>query len=119
MPIENLQIFGTRKCQATRKAERFFKERGVRFQLVDLTSKGISPGELRSVASRTGGIETLIDREGRRYIDRGLRYASPTGPRVEQALVDDPLLLRTPIIRCSAGATVGYQADVWTTWLAR
>jgi arsenate reductase-like glutaredoxin family protein len=59
----------------------------------------------------------LIDRQGKRYLDKGLKYAAPTGPRVEQALVDDPLLLRTPIARCEGRATVGYVPEVWTTWL--
>ncbi len=118
MPVANLQIFGTKKCQDSRKAERFFKERGVRFQAVDLGQKGMSGGELRNVAARVGGIEALIDRDGKRYVDRGLKYAAPTGPRVEQALVDDPLLLRTPIVRSSAGATVGYCPEIWTRWLA-
>lgn len=118
MPIQNLQIFGTRKCQETRKAERFFRERRIPFQLVDVAQKAMSPGELRSVAARVGGIEQLIDRAGSRYRDRGLLHAAPTGPRVEKALVDDPLLLRTPIVRCAAGATVGYQQEVWEAWIS-
>ena len=114
----NIQIFGTRKCQDTRKTERYFKERGVAFQMIDLGQKAMSPGELRNVAARVGGFEALIDREGKRYLDKGLKYAAPSGPRVEQALVDDPLLLRTPIVRCEGRATVGYQPDVWQTWLS-
>jgi arsenate reductase (glutaredoxin) len=117
-PIANLQIFGTKKCQETRKAERFFKERGLRFQLVDLAQKGMSAGELRNVAARVGGMDALIDRQGKRYLDRGLKYAAPTGPRVEQALVEDPLLLRTPVVRCSAGATVGFCPERWEAWLS-
>ncbi len=112
-----IQIFGTKKCQESRKAERFFKERGLRFHYVDLGQKGMSAGELRSVASRVGGIEALIDREGKRYVERGLKYAAPTGPRIEKALVEDPLLLKTPIVRCSAGATVGFVPDTWAAWL--
>jgi arsenate reductase-like glutaredoxin family protein len=115
---DNLQIFGTKKCPDTRKAERFFKERRVRFQLVDLAEKGLSPGELRKVAAAVGGVEQLIDREGKRYLDRGLKYAAPTGPRIEQALVDDPLLLKTPIVRAGNRATVGFVPDVWLTWLS-
>ena len=114
----NWQVFGTKKCADTRKAERFFKDRRVAVQLVDLSQKGLSAGELRSVAARVGGVEALIDREGKRYVDKGLKYAAPTGPRIEAMLVDDPLLLRTPIVRSSAGATVGYQPEVWEQWLA-
>ena len=112
-----VQIYGTKKCAETRKAERWFKERRVTLHVVDLAQKGMAPGELRNVAARVGGMEALIDREGKRYLDKGLKYAAPTGPRVEQALVDDPLLLRTPIARCEGRATVGYVPEVWTTWL--
>jgi arsenate reductase (glutaredoxin) len=117
MPISNLQIFGTKKCSDTRKAERFFKERRVSYQLIDIASKGPSPGELRKIANAVGGMEKLIDRDGKRYVDRGLKYATPTGPRIEQILLDDPLLLRTPLVRTGDRATVGSAVDVWTSWL--
>jgi arsenate reductase len=113
-----VQIFGTKKCQETRKTERFFRERRVSMHMVDLAQKGMSLGELRNVAGRVGGIEKLIDREGKRYLDRGLKYAAPTGPRIEQMLADDPLLLRTPIVRAGGQATVGYCPEVWADWLA-
>lgn len=118
MSISNLQIFGTKKCPGTRKAERFFKERRVSYQLIELAQKGPSAGELRKIANAVGGIEKLIDREGRRYVDRGLNYAAPTGPRVEQILLDDPLLLRTPIVRAGDRASVGYEDQTWLRWLA-
>ena len=114
----NIQIFGTRKCADSRKTERFFKERGIRVQSIDLAQKGMSAGELRSVAARVGGAAQLIDREGSRYLERGLKYAAPTGPRIEQMLIDDPLLLRTPVVRDGARATVGYCPDVWQQWIA-
>lgn len=116
MPPSNLQIFGTKKCPDTRKAERWFKERRIGFQLIDLAQKGPSPGELRKIANAVGGVEKLIDREGKRYLERGLKYAAPTGPRIEQALLDDPLLLLTPIVRAGDRATVGFVPDVWSTW---
>lgn len=118
MSTSAYQVFGTKKCQDTRKAERFLKERGVPFQMIDLAQKGMSPGELRAVVARVGGVEALIDREGKRYVDKGLKYAAPTGPRIEAILLADPLLLRTPIVRSSAGATVGFQPDVWDQWIA-
>ena len=114
--LQPLQIFGTRKCSGTRQAERFFKERRIDFHFIDISQKGPSAGELRKIAQAVGGIEQLIDREGRRYVDRGLKYASPTGPRIEQALIDDPLLLRTPIVRAGQRATVGVAIEVWTEW---
>ena len=118
MTLQGVQIFGTKKCPDTRRAERFFKERGVPFQAVDLARKGMSPGELRAVAGRVGGMDKLIDREGKRYVDKGLKFAAPTGPRIERLLAEDPLLLRTPIVRCSAGASVGLASDAWDAWLA-
>jgi arsenate reductase (glutaredoxin) len=113
----NVQLFGTKKCADSRKAERFFKERGVALHVVDLGAKGMSGGELRNVASRVGGMEALIDRDGKRYVERGLKYAAPTGPRIEQMLADDPLLLRTPIVRSEGRATVGYAPEVWQRWI--
>ena len=116
MPPANLQIFGTKKCADTRKAERWFKERRLNFQLIDLAQKGPSPGELKKIANAVGGVEKLIDREGKRYVEKGLKYAAPTGPRIEQALLDDPLLLRTPIVRAGDKATVGFVPEVWEGW---
>jgi len=113
-----IQIFGTRKCADTRKAERFFRERSIPVQVIDLARKGPSPGELRSIAAAAGGMEQLIDRDGKRYVDKGLKYAAPTGPRIEGMLVDDPLLLRTPLVRRGAQATVGYRPEIWQEWLA-
>jgi arsenate reductase len=116
--VSVIQIFGTPKCATTRKAERFFSERRVRFQSIDLRRKGPSLGELRSIAAAVGGTEQLIDREGKRYLERGLRYAAPTGARIETMLLEDPLLLRTPIVRFGAKATVGDAPDAWQAWLA-
>ena len=67
-----IQIFGTKKCTETRKAERFFRERGIKVHFVDLNEKGLAQGELRNIAARVGGVESLIDREGKRYVERGL-----------------------------------------------
>jgi arsenate reductase (glutaredoxin) len=117
MSIFNLQIFGMKKCPDTRKAERFFKERRVSYQLIDLAQKGPSAGELRKIANTVGGMEKLIDRNGRRYAECGLKYAAPTGPRIEQILLDDPLLLRTPIVRTGDRATVGYEDKTWLRWM--
>ena len=117
MSALTVQIFGTKKCQDTRKAERFFKERGAKLHVIDLAQKGMSVGELRNVAARAGGMEALIDRAGNRYAEKGLKYAAPTGPRIEQLLADDPLLLRTPIVRSGSRATVGYAAEVWQSWI--
>jgi arsenate reductase-like glutaredoxin family protein len=114
MPV-TVQIFGTKKCQDSRKAERWFKERGIPVSFLDLKERGLSPGEMKSVAARVG-IEAMIDREGPRYTNKGLKYAAPTGPRIEQILLDDPLLLKTPVVRAGKDATVGFKPEVWETW---
>jgi arsenate reductase len=112
-----VQIFGTKKCADTRKAERWFKERSIKIQLVDLKEKGLSPGELRSVAACVG-LDALVDRESQRFRDKGLRVASFHGGLLEKTLLDDPLLLKTPIVRNGKEATVGYAPETWTAWLA-
>lgn len=117
MPL-NIQVFGTPKCADTRKAERFFQERRIKFQFVDVSKKGLSPGELRSVAARVGGLGALADTGSKRWIERGLKYAAPTGPRLEAILLEDPLCLKTPIVRNGKDATVGHQPDVWARWIA-
>lgn len=118
MPIGNLQIFGTKKCQGTRQAQRFFKERQIAFSFIDITVKGPSAGELRKIAQAVGGVEKLIDREGVRYLERGLKYAAPTGPRIEKALLEDARLLATPVVRAGDRATVGVATEVWAAWAA-
>ena len=109
----NIQIFGTRNCQDTRKAERYFKERRISFQFIDLKEKGYSPKELDSVA-RPIGYENLLDRDSKRFKEKGLAFMSPS--RIPQVLLDDPLLVKTPVVRNGAQATLGYQPDVWKTW---
>ena len=111
-----IQVFGKKKDSETRKAERWFKERGLKVQSVELSEKGLSPGELRSVAAKVGGVEALIDRDSKRYVDKGLKYSAPTGPRIEALLIEDPLLLRTPIVRRGTDATLGFAPEIWETW---
>jgi len=111
----NIQIFGTNKCAETRKAQRFFKERGIRFQFVDLTEKGLSKGELRSVTVRLP-LEQLLDRASPRFVAKGLTHAWLDTGKVENLLLQDPLLLHTPIVRNGREATVGYCPEIWKTW---
>ncbi len=111
-----VQIFGTKKCADSRKAERWFKERSIKTQFIDLKEKGLSPGELRSVAARVG-LDKLVDRESQRFRDKGLRVASFSGPLLEKTLLEDPLLLRTPIVRNGQQATVGFAAETWEAWV--
>ncbi len=108
----NIQIFGTPKCQDTRKAQRFFKERGIHFQYIDLTVKGLSKGELNSIKAAVR-IENLMDTQGNRYVRRNLKYLTHDP---EEELLNDPLLLRTPIVRNGSRATIGYAPDIWKEW---
>ena len=109
-----LQIFGTHRCQDTKKAQRFFKERGIAFQFIDLSDKGISPGELRFVAAALG-LENLADRGGKRWKDRGLEHMEID---LEETLLADPLLLRTPIVRDGKKAAVGPDLERWKEFTA-
>jgi arsenate reductase-like glutaredoxin family protein len=108
----NIQIFGTLKCQDTRKAQRYFKERRIPFHFINLAERGMSKGELDSVKGAVG-LENLIDREGKEYARRNLKYLSHN---VEEELLGQPLLFKTPIVRNGRNATVGYMPDVWREW---
>jgi arsenate reductase (glutaredoxin) len=108
----NIQIFGTKSCNDTRKAERYFKERRIQFQLRDLNEKGVSKGELDNI-SRVIPIEDLIDREGKQFKKRNMHFMVFN---IEEELLADPLLFRTPIVRNGKDVTVGYTPDIWKTW---
>lgn len=108
----NIQIFGKNKCFDTKKAQRYFKERRIKFQAVDLLKYGISRGELASVKNAVG-LEALIDS---RHPDAALvTYLAYDDDKLEK-LLEDPRLLRTPIVRNGRQATVGYCPEVWQTW---
>ena len=111
----NIQIFGLKKCAETRKAQRFFKERGIRFQFVDLAEKGLSKGELRSVAAKVP-FDQLINRSSTRFVEKGLTHASLNDSRIESLLLEDPLLFNTPVVRNGKDATVGHCPQVWKGW---
>ena len=108
----NIQIFGKLKCQDTKKAQRYFKERRIPFQFIDLTRKGLSPGELNSIKAAVG-IDNLMDRDGKTFADKNLKYLIHD---VEEELLKDPMLLRTPIVRNGREATIGFQPDSWKDW---
>ena len=108
----NIQIFGKGKCFDTKKAERWFKERRIKFQSVDLVKYGISPGELKSVLNAVG-LEALVDQK---HPDAALlNYLAYDADKVEK-LLDNPKLIRTPIVRNGKQATVGYAPEVWDSW---
>jgi arsenate reductase len=108
----NIQIFGTLKCQDTRKAQRYFKERRIPFQFINLAERGLSKGELSSVKAVIG-IDNLIDREGKEHGRRNLKYLTHN---VEEELLNHPLLFKTPIVRNGNKVTVGFTPHVWKSW---
>ena len=108
----NIQIFGKSKCFDTKKAERYFKERRVKYQSVDLLKYGMSAGELQSVVKAVG-LEALINQK---HPDAALlNYLAYDADKLEK-LLEDPRLLNTPIVRNGRLATVGFQPDVWKSW---
>ncbi len=108
----NIQIFGKKKCFDTKKAERFFKERRIRYQYIDLDRFGISRGELQSVKNAVG-MDALVDEN---HPDAALiSYLARTEDKLER-IFEDPTLLKTPIVRNGKKATSGYQPEVWKTW---
>lgn len=109
----NIQIIGTKKCSDTRKAERFFKERGIQFHFRDLNEKGISKGELENI-KRCVPLEQLIDKDGQQFKKRNLQFMIY---EIEEELLNDPLLLRTPIVRNGKISTVGYKPEIWKKWI--
>lgn len=110
----NIQIFGTKKCQESRKAQRFFKERGIRFQFVNLGEKPLSRGEFNSVRNAVGGAAGMIDEEGREYERKNLAHMVYDP---EETAFENQALLRTPIVRNGKKATLGYAAETWKAWL--
>lgn len=111
----NIQIIGTKKCKETQKAERFFKERGIKFHFVDLNERALSKGEIQNIA-RNKNIEDLIDSEGKYYIENG--YVHRVYDALE-ALLEYPELLKTPIVRFGNQSTIGNEQTIWKNWLKK
>lgn len=112
MKNKSVQIFGTKKCNDTKKAQRFFKERGIQIHFRDLNEKGISKGELENVC-RSIEMEELIDNESKQYKKRGMEYMVFN---IEEEILEDPLLLKTPIVRYGKKSAVGYNPEIWKSW---
>src|SRR6185312_16000344 len=104
------------KCKTTRAAARFFADRRIKVQMIDLREKGLSKGELASVARAVGGVRALYDGEGTRAKERGFAHLGPSDARLAELLVEDPQLLRTPIVRDGARAAVGADEAAWRSF---
>ena len=111
----NIQIFGIHKCFDTKKAQRFFKERNIKFQFIDLKIKGLSKGELESVASAVGFNE-LFNKKSKKYERLNLHKITTRSIR-EEILLENTELYKTPIVRNKKEATLGYKPEVWGSWI--
>ena len=111
----NIQIFGKSKCFDTKKAERWFKERRIKFQSIDLVKYGMAGKEFDSVLRAVGGIDNLIDWDGKSQEITNMRYMDDKIAK-EDKVFDDPTLMRTPIVRNGKQATVGFCPEIWEKW---
>jgi arsenate reductase len=110
----NIQIFGIKKCFDSKKAERYFKERKIKHQFIDLAEKGLSKGELQSVEAAVG-LMNLINKESKEYVRLNIKHIINNSVK-EELLLKNPKLYKTPIVRNGKLATVGYEPEVWNTW---
>ncbi|MBE7001989.1 MAG: ArsC family transcriptional regulator [Ruminococcaceae bacterium] len=111
----NIQIFGKSKCFDTKKAERYFKERRIKYQMVDLLRYGLSGKEFDAVLLGIGGVDNLIDWNGKSPEITLMKYMEDVRAK-EDKLFDDPSLMRTPIVRNGRQVTVGYCPEIWEKW---
>ena len=111
----NIQIFGIKKSFDSKKAERFFKERGIKYQFIDMKEKGMSRGEFDNVCRAVGGWEALFDPDSKDKQNALLIRYAPEEMRADM-LLENPKCLKSPIVRNGRQATVGYQPEVWQAW---
>lgn len=111
----NIQIFGTKKSNDSKKAERFFSERGIRYQFIDMKEKGMSKGEFRAVCQAVGGIRNMIDPDCKdKDLLKLMDYIVPED--LEEKILENQKVIRIPVVRNGKQATLGYQPDVWKNW---
>ena len=111
----NIQIFGASKCFDTKKAQRYFKERGIKFQFINLAEKGMSKGEFTSVKQSVGGLDAILNENCKDKNTLALIKYMSEEDKLEKILENQQILL-TPIVRNGKSATIGYQPDVWKQW---
>jgi arsenate reductase-like glutaredoxin family protein len=116
MPPSTIQVFGLEKDQATRSAQRFFKERRVPISFVDLRKRPIAPAELRRFVERLGA-RALLDETSRAYRQGGLGYLRMDDAEIVERLLADPALLRLPLVRHANDVTAGRAEPTWTAWV--
>lgn len=111
----NIQIFGKSKCFDTKKAERYFKERGIKYQYIDMKEKGMSKGELNTVCQAAGGLDKLLDDKCRDKDALALIRYIAEEDRMEK-LLENQQVIKTPIVRKGKKATIGYCPEIWKGW---
>jgi len=112
----NIQIYGTAKCFDTKKAERYFKERSIKFQFVDLAKYGMSKGEYQSIKRALGmKLEDLVNEKSKKYESSFIKYLASEEAK-EEKLLENQELFKTPIVRNGKKATLGYCPDEWKKW---
>lgn len=111
----NIQIFGIKKCFDTKKAERYFKERKIKYQFIDLNIKGLSKGEFQSV-KKIVGLNNLINKNSKEYKKLNMEYIRTESVK-EEILLNNPKLYITPIVRNGKEATIGYEPNLWEKWI--
>ena len=109
----NIQIIGTKKCKDTAKAERFFKDRKIKFQFIDLKQRNLSKGELNKIISKFG-LENIINKEGKEFGKNNLKYMRFD---IQEKILENSLLLKTPIVRNGKEMTLGLQTEIWKGWI--
>lgn len=111
----NIQIYGKSKCFDTKKAERYFKERKIKYQFIDLAKFGMSKGEYNNILRAIGNFDDLLDKSSKAYEASFIEYLASKEAK-EEKLLENQTIFKTPIVRNGKQATVGYQPDVWKTW---
>lgn len=111
----NIQIFGKTKCFETKKAERYFKERGIKYQFVDLVKFGMSDGEFNNIKRAVGSIDELVDEKSKEYEKCFMKYLADDKAKIEK-LLDNQGMFRTPIVRNGKLVTIGYKPEIWKSW---
>ena len=111
----NIQIFGKTKCFDTKKAERYFKERKIKYQLIDVVKYGKRKGEYNNVKNAVGGMDKLIDEKSKLFESLFIKYLANDSDK-EEKLLENPALFKTPIVRNGKQATIGYCPEIWAKW---
>ena len=112
----NIQIYGTSKCFDTKKAQRYFKERNIKFQFVDLAKYGMSKGEYQSIKRALGcKLEDLVNEKSKKYDSSYIKYLASEEAK-EEKLLENQELFKTPIVRNGKKVTLGFCPDEWKKW---